>query len=53
MKQTLMRYVALSNHQLPQSALKGKPPIQSMKDWYAFYPDLFHKRTYDRPGCDS
>jgi len=23
-----------------------------MKDWYASRPDLFHKRPYDRPGCD-
>jgi transposase InsO family protein len=53
MKQTLMRYVALYNHQLPQSALRSKTPIQSMKDWYASQPDLFHKRPYERPGCDT
>ena len=52
MEQTLMRYVALYNHQLPQSALHSKTPIQAMKDWYASQPDLFHKRPYDRPGCD-
>ncbi len=48
-----MRYVALYNHQLPQSALHSKTPIQAMKDWYASHPDLFHKRPYDRPGCDT
>ena len=53
MAQTLMRYVALYNHQLPQSALKSQTPIQAMKDWYASHPHLFHKRPYDRPGCDS
>jgi hypothetical protein len=53
MEQTLMRYVALYNHQLPQSALHSKTPIQAMKDWYASHPDLFHKRPYDRPGCDT
>jgi len=52
MEQTLMRYVALYNHQFPQSALKSKTPMQAMKDWYASHPHLFKKRPYDRPGCD-
>jgi transposase InsO family protein len=52
LEQTLMRYVALYNHQLPQSALKSKTPIQAMKDWYASHPDLFNKRPYDHTGCD-
>jgi len=26
--------------------------MQAMKEWYASRPDLFHKRPYDRPGCD-
>jgi transposase InsO family protein len=52
MQQTLHRYVALYNHHLPQSALKSKTPIQTMKDWYDSHPHLFHKRPYDRPGCD-
>jgi hypothetical protein len=46
-------YVALCNHQLPQSALQSKTPIQAMKDWYASHPHLFVKRPYDHPGCDS
>lgn len=53
LEQTLLRYVALYNHQLPQSALQSKTPIQNMKDWYATHPNLFVKRPYDRPGCDS
>jgi hypothetical protein len=53
MGQTLTRYVALYNHQFPQSALKSKTPMQAMKDWYATHPHLFHKRHYDRPGCDT
>jgi len=52
LEQTLLRYVALYNHQLPQSALKSKTPMQAMKEWYRECPDLFHKRPYDRPGCD-
>ena len=34
LQQTLLRYVALYNHQLPQSVLKGQTPMQAMKLWY-------------------
>ncbi|PAT41552.1 IS481 family transposase [Vandammella animalimorsus] len=51
LQQTLLRYVALYNHQLPQSALKGQTPMQAMKLWYRQRPDLFNKRPYDRAGC--
>jgi transposase InsO family protein len=53
MQQTLHRYVALYNHHLPQSALKSKTPIQTMKDWYDSHPHLSIKRPYDRTGRDS
>ena len=52
LEQTLLRYAALYNHQFPQSALKSKTPIQTMKAWYDSHPHLFVKRPYDRPGCD-
>ena len=52
LQQTLLRYVALYNHQLPQSALKGQTPMQVMKLWHRERPDLFNKRPYDRAGCD-
>jgi transposase InsO family protein len=53
LEQTLLRYVALYNHQLPQSALKSKTPLQTMKTWHLSNPELFHRRPYDRPGCDT
>lgn len=53
LEQTLKRYVALYNQELPQSVLKSKTPMQAMKDWYKICPDLFHKRPYNHPGCDS
>ncbi len=37
----LVRYVDLCNHQQPESALKSKTPIQAMKNWYAWRPELF------------
>lgn len=53
MRQTLERYAHLYNHQLPQSALQSKTPIQAMKDWYDDKPELFIKRPTNRPGCDN
>ena len=53
LEQTLLRYVALYNHQLPQPALKSHTPIQAMKLWHQSNPELFHRTPYDRPGCDS
>jgi len=44
--------VDLYNHQLPQAALGGKTPLQAMKEWFKSNPELFHRRPYDRPGCD-
>jgi len=53
LEHTLLRYVALYNHHLPQSALKSQTPMQTMKQWYTSHPHLFHKRPYDRAGCDT
>lgn len=51
LEHTLMRYVALYNRQLPQSALGRQTPWQAMKQWYHTHPDLFHKRPHSRRGC--
>jgi transposase InsO family protein len=51
LEQTLQRYVALYNHQLPQSALQSKTPMQTMKKWHQTHPDLFNRRPYDHPGA--
>lgn len=50
---TLLRYVWLYNQQLPQSALGGKTPLQTMKDWHKLKPELFMKQPYYLPGCYS
>ena len=50
---TLHRYVWLYNQQLPQSALGSKTPLQAMKDWHKLKPELFRKRPYYLPGCDT
>jgi transposase InsO family protein len=52
LEQTLLRYVHLYNHQLPQSALDSKPPIMAMKEWHKTHPELFKKRPYNHAGLD-
>ena len=52
LEQTLLRYVRLYNGQLPQSVLKGRAPIDALKDWHRLNPELFKKRPYNHPGCD-
>lgn len=53
LKATLHRYVTLYNHELPQSALGGKTPLQAMKEWFKSNPELFRRKPYDRLGGDS
>ncbi|WP_156949887.1 hypothetical protein [Simplicispira psychrophila] len=44
--------IALAKFHRDELALKSKTPMQAMKNWYHEHPHLFHKRPYDRPGCD-
>jgi len=53
LEQTILRYLRLYNGQLPQSVLKGRTPIDALKDWHHQKPELFKKRPYDHAGCDS
>lgn len=53
LEQTLLRYVTLYNHELPQSVLQSRTPMQVVKEWYKLRPDLFRKRPYNRRGCDN
>ena len=52
-EQTLMRYVALYNIQLPQSALGSRPPMHAMKDWHKSHPHLFAQSPRNPPGRDT
>lgn len=49
---TLLRYVWLYNHHLPQKALGHRCPMDAMKQWYAEKPDLFTKQPRNHPGPD-
>jgi transposase InsO family protein len=53
LEQTILRYVRLYNGQLPQSVLKGRTPIDALKEWHKQKPELFRKRPYNHTGCDN
>ena len=57
LEQTILRYVRLYNGQLPQSVLKsvlkGRTPLDALKEWHRHKPELFKKRTYNHSGCDT
>ena len=50
---TLLRYVWLYDHHLPQKSLGHRCSMDAMKQWYAKRPDLFAKRPRNYPGPDS
>lgn len=42
LEETLLRYVALYNHELRQSELKCKALMQGVKDWHQPHSRLFN-----------
>jgi transposase InsO family protein len=50
---TLMNYLKLYNHHIPQRALDAKTPILALKEWQQKRPELFVKRVYDQTGLDT
>jgi transposase InsO family protein len=52
LEQTILRYAHLYNSQLTQTVLKGRTPINALKDWQRQRPELFKKRVYNHTGWD-
>src|SRR5476649_635819 len=50
---TLLNYLKLYNHHIPQRAIGAKTPIQALKEWQQTKPELFVKRVYDQTGLDT
>jgi hypothetical protein len=50
---TLMNYLKLYNHHIPQRALDAKTPILALKECQQKRPELFVKRVYDQTGLDT
>jgi hypothetical protein len=53
LEQPIMRYVTLYNTQFPQPALGSRNPIQAMMDWHRSNPNLFVRKSGNRPKCDQ
>ena len=45
---TLLNYLKLYNHHIPQRAIGAKTPIQALKEWQQKRKILFVKRDYDQ-----
>lgn len=45
---TLMNYLKLYNHHIPQHALDAKTPVLALKEWQQKRPELFVKHVYDQ-----
>ena len=41
---TLLNYLKLYNHHIPQRAISSKTPIQTLKEWQEKKPELFVRR---------
>jgi transposase InsO family protein len=50
---TLLNYLKLYNHHIPQRAIGSTTPVQALKDWQKRKPELFVKRVYDQTGLDN
>ena len=50
---TLLNYLKVYNHHVPQRAIGSKMPILALKDWQQKRPELFVKRVYDQTGLDT
>jgi transposase InsO family protein len=50
---TLLNYLKLYNHHIPQRAIGSKTPILALKEWQKKRPELFVKRVYDQTGLDN
>jgi transposase InsO family protein len=50
---TLINYLKLYNHHIPQRALDATMPILVLKEWKQKRPELFVKRVCDQMGLDK
>ncbi len=47
---TLLRYVWLYNHHVPQKAINHQTPVQALKQWQASHAELFVRPVRNHPG---
>ena len=50
---TLMSYMKVYNHHIPQRALNHVSPVQALKEWQVKRPELFKKRIHKQARLDT
>jgi transposase-like protein/transposase len=53
LKKTIMNYLRLYNHHIPQSSLGYLAPVQALKKWQLSHPHLFVKSVYNNTKPDT
>ncbi len=53
LKETLLQYLRIYNHHIPQKNLGHITPVEALKNWRKTHPDLFKKQVYNQSGLDS
>jgi len=52
LKETILKYLRLYNHHIPQSSLGYLAPVQALKKWQETHPHLFVKSVYNNTKLD-
>jgi hypothetical protein len=53
LEKTLLNYLKLYNHHIPQRVTGAKTAIQALKEWQKTNPELFVKRVCDQTELDN
>lgn len=53
LESTLISYLHIYNHQIPQRNLKHQSPIQAMKKWQEIKPEIFRESVHNHPIPDK
>jgi len=52
LEKTLLSYLVIYNHHIPQRAINHQTPFQAVQKWQEDKPELFVKKDYDQVGLD-
>jgi len=53
LEKTLLSYLVIYNHHIPQRAINHQTPLQAVQKWQEDKPELFVKKDYDQAGLDN
>ncbi|MDD5125361.1 MAG: hypothetical protein PHT85_12315, partial [Methylovulum sp.] len=52
LEKTLLSYLVICNHHIPQRAINHQTLMQAVQKWQEDKPELFVKKVYDQMGLD-